>query len=78
MKTAISVPDELYRSAERLAKLSKTSRSEIYTKALKEYLEKHRQSGITEALNEIYRKIPSKTDPVLAKLQDVSIFKGDW
>ena len=54
------------------------SRSELYTKAVAEYLEKHRQRGITEALNEVYSKAPSKMDPVLAQLQRISIFKEEW
>ena len=78
MKTAISIPDAVFRSAEQLAKASKMSRSRLYTKAVIEYLEKHHQRGITEALNEVYGRTPSKMDPVLAKLQDMSIFKEDW
>ena len=78
MKTAISIPDAVFRSAERFAQQSKMSRSRLYTRAVAEYVEKHRQRGITEALNEVYRKTPSKMDPLLAKLQEMSIFKEDW
>ena len=78
MKTAISVPDAVFRSAERFARVSKMSRSQLYTKAVAEYVEKHRQQGITETLNEVYGKTLSKMDPLLAKLQEISIFKEDW
>ena len=78
MKTAISIPDAVFRSAEQFARTSKISRSSLYTKAIAEYVEKHRRRGITEALNEVHGKAPSKMDPVLAKLQQVSIFKEDW
>ena len=78
MKTAISVPDEVFQSAEQLARTSRMSRSTLYTKAIVEYVQRHRRRGITEALNEVYGKAPSKMDPVLAKLQRISIFKEDW
>jgi metal-responsive CopG/Arc/MetJ family transcriptional regulator len=78
MKTAISIPDAVFRSAEQFAKVSNMSRSRLYTKAVTEYLEKHEQRGITETLNEIYGKTRSEMDPVLAKLQQRSIFKEDW
>ena len=77
MKTAISIPDAVFRSAEKFAELSKMSRSQLYAEAVAEYVERHRQRGITEALNEVYEK-PSKMDTVLAKLQEISIFKEDW
>ena len=78
MKTAISIPDVVFRAAEQFARKSKISRSSLYTKAISEYVEKHRRRGITEALDEIHGKLPSKMDPVLAKLQQISIFKEDW
>ena len=78
MKTAISIPDAVFQSAEQFAKTSKMSRSTLYTKAIAEYVQRHRQRGITEALNEVYGKAPSNMDPLLAKLQQISIFKEDW
>lgn len=78
MKTAISIPDAVFQSAERLAKASKMSRSTLYTKAIEEYVQRHRQRSITAALNEVYGRAPSKLDPVLAKMQQVSVFKEEW
>jgi metal-responsive CopG/Arc/MetJ family transcriptional regulator len=78
MKTAISIPDDVFQSAEQLAKKSKMSRSTLYTKAGADYVQKHRQRGITEVLNEVYGKAPSGMGPLLAKLQQISIFKEDW
>ena len=78
MKTAISIPDAVFRSAEQFAQVSKMSRSRLYTKAVAEYVEKHRQRGITEALNQVYGETRSKMEPVLVKLQEMSIFKEDW
>ena len=53
MKTAISVPDELFADAERLAKVLKTSRSQLYSNALREYVARHAPDQVTESLNEV-------------------------
>ena len=78
MKTAISIPDSVFQSAERFAKTRKMSRSALFAKAVSEYLENHGQSRITEMLNEVYGKTTSKMDPVMSKLQQMSIFKEEW
>ncbi|MBA2315182.1 MAG: ribbon-helix-helix protein, CopG family [Chloroflexi bacterium] len=51
MKTAISVPDEVYRKADRLARRSGRSRSEVYSAALREYVARHDPDEVTEALD---------------------------
>ena len=78
MKTAISIPDPLFRAAERAAKRQKVSRSRLYAKALQEYLERRRSKEITKALNKIYGTEPSELDPVLARLQSEAIGPEDW
>ena len=78
MKTAISIPDPLFKAAERAAKRQKVSRSRLYAKAIQEYLERRRSRGIKEALNEIYNTEPSELDPVLARLQSEAIGREDW
>ncbi len=54
MKTAISIPDRVFRSAEQLAARLGVSRSQLYSKALAALVEKHRDDLITSRLNEIY------------------------
>lgn len=51
MKTAISIPDEVFEGAERLARRTKKSRSQLFSDALKEYLARHAPDEITEAMN---------------------------
>ena len=78
MKTAISIPDSVFRSADQLARSSKVSRSELYTRAVTEYLKKHREHHVTKALNEVYAEESSTMDPALAKMQSLSIFSEEW
>jgi hypothetical protein len=54
MKTAVSIPDRVFRSAEQLAARLGVSRSELYAKALASLVEKHREDLITTQLNEVY------------------------
>ena len=54
MKTAISVPDELFKEIEKVAKEHHYSRSEVFVIAVKEYLEKRRSKELLAALNEAY------------------------
>ena len=67
MKTAVSLPDPLFRDADRAAKRLGISRSELYARALAEFL--RRESEVTLALDKVYAREDSKIDPVLGALQ---------
>src|SRR5580700_6419740 len=54
MKTAISVPDEIFEEAERLARQRGMSRSELYAKAVAEYVKGERFVGVRERLDAVY------------------------
>lgn len=51
MKTAISIPDDLFADAERLAQALKKSRSRLYGDAVSEYLARHSAERVTETLD---------------------------
>lgn len=57
MKTAISLPDTLYAEAEDTAKSMGIPRSQLFAKALEEFISHHRKESITEKYNEVYSKI---------------------
>ncbi len=78
MKTAISIPDELFTVAEQFAHQRGLSRSELYTTALRQYLQAHRSEAIIEQLNAIYDSEPSTLDPALARAQARSLPKDEW
>ena len=68
MKTAISLPDELFLRAEAFANQKTMNRSELYAKALTDYLEQHDHSSITAQLNDVYNDIDSSLSPQIAEL----------
>lgn len=78
MKTAISIPDELFESAERFAQRRGLTRSQLYATALRQYLQDHRSEAITEQLNAIYDAEPSTLEPALAQAQTRSLPQDDW
>jgi metal-responsive CopG/Arc/MetJ family transcriptional regulator len=66
MRTAVSIPNVLFRAAERAAKRQKVSRSRFYGDALAAYLKLQREKGIKEALDAVYANEPSEPDPFVA------------
>lgn len=77
MKTAISLPDELFASADRLAKRLGKSRSALYAAAIEEYVARHRRDHVSERLNAVYDAQPSALDARLAQAQREAVV-GDW
>jgi len=59
MKTAVSIPESIFRAADRLARRMKKSRSRLYADALREYLHRNRPSVIAAAIEEMNREIES-------------------
>ena len=78
MKTAISLSDALFEEADQLAKIQGLSRSELYARAIEEYLDKHRRDAIKQALTDFYSKEDSSLDPVLLKMQVLSLNEDNW
>jgi metal-responsive CopG/Arc/MetJ family transcriptional regulator len=64
MKIAISVPDEVFEEAERLARRTKRSRSEVYSRALAEYLARHAPDRVTEAMDRTVEEIGKRADEI--------------
>ena len=78
MKTAISLPDDLFRSGDSLAKRLGVSRSELYARALAEYLAKHRADQITQRLNAVYATEDSRLDPSITAAQANALPRERW
>ncbi|MFO7641497.1 MAG: ribbon-helix-helix protein, CopG family [Candidatus Competibacteraceae bacterium] len=78
MKTAISLPDELFASADALAERLGMSRSQLYARAVEEYLAKHREQEVTARLNEVFGDEPSGLDPALRRAQGRTLRSAEW
>jgi predicted transcriptional regulator len=80
MKTAISIPDDIFEQAERLAKTRGWSRSELYTNAVSAFIDNERFSGVREQLDIVYGDCAdeSAVEPLLADAQARSITTEKW
>jgi metal-responsive CopG/Arc/MetJ family transcriptional regulator len=80
MKTAISIPDALFREAESLAKKRGMSRSELYATAIAAYVKDGRFLGVREQLDAMYAADPqaSELDAELATMQSQSLLRERW
>ena len=78
MKTAISIPEKLFESAEQFAQGRGMSRSELYATALRHYLDEHRGEVITEKLDGIYGAEPGALDTDIARVQAQSLPEDNW
>jgi len=80
MKTAISIPDPIFESAERLAKRLGISRSQLYSKAIDALVEKYRYGGVTEKLDAIYEISPesSSLEKDYQDLQLNALNRDEW
>jgi hypothetical protein len=78
MKAAISVPDRVFADADRLARQMKTSRSRLYSRALKEFLARHAPDEVTEAMNRVCDEIDTSQDK-FGKRAAYSVLKeSEW
>jgi predicted transcriptional regulator len=78
MKTAVSVPDDLFRQAEVAARRLRVSRSQLYATAISEFLSRQQRNAVTERLNEVYARRPAKVDSALNRAQLKFLEKESW
>jgi len=80
MKTAVSIPDPIFAAADRLADQLGISRSELYQRALRHYLESRSHAVIRESLDALYgaSSEDSTLDPAVQLAQGMSLEEDDW
>ena len=78
MKTAISLPDELFTAVNALARKLGLSRSRLVAEALAEYVAKHRTTRVTEELDAVYAKEASGVDEPVRRAQSRVLKRNDW
>jgi hypothetical protein len=78
MKTGISIPDKVFRSADALAKRLGITRSELYANAITEFLSKHQSRHVTARLDAVYAEEDSSLSPNLIQLQAKSLAHEEW
>jgi predicted transcriptional regulator len=78
MKTAVSIPDPIFKAADDLAHQLGLSRSSLYAKAICSFLQRHDEAAVTARLDEVLSHETSALDPSLQSIQARSINSGPW
>ena len=78
MKTAVSIPDELFLRADELAQRLGKSRSQVYREALAEYLFRREPRSVTNALDQLVSELAPEPDPWLVEAGRQTLDRTEW
>jgi metal-responsive CopG/Arc/MetJ family transcriptional regulator len=78
MKTAVSIPDNLFKAAERLARRTKRSRSQLFSDALKEYVARHASEEVTEAMDRVCADLGEPADEFVSLAARRVLERTEW
>jgi predicted transcriptional regulator len=78
MKTAVSIPDEVFAQAETLAHRAKRSRSEVYARALAEYVARHAPDRVTEAMDRALEQVNEPPDKLVSRVARRTLERTEW
>ena len=78
MKTAVSIPDEIFERAERFARRYRRSRSEVYAAALDEYVARHAPDEVTDTMNRVCEEVGDENDSFLATAGWLALDRVEW
>jgi len=78
MKTAVSIPDDLFEQAERLARRIGATRSGLYSRAVREYVARHAPDEVTAAMDRVCDAVGAAPDEFPAAAARVVLERSDW
>jgi predicted transcriptional regulator len=78
MKTAVSIPDDVFVEADRLAKRMKRSRSDVYSRALAEYIARHTPDRVTATMNQVLADLDEPSDTFVRAAGSRALRRTDW
>jgi metal-responsive CopG/Arc/MetJ family transcriptional regulator len=78
MKIAVSIPDDIFEEAERLARDMKRSRSELYRLALAEYLARHSPDRVRDAMDRVCEEVGDLSDEFLSSASRRVLERSEW
>ncbi len=78
MKTAVSIPDDIFASADAFARRTGRSRSELYATAVREYLARHQEDPVTAQLDALFNELDGALPEDLAQAADERLAQVEW
>jgi predicted transcriptional regulator len=78
MKTAVSIPDDLFRQADELASRLGKSRSEMYREALADYVARREPGAVTRSLDELADELAAESGAFVAEAARRTLERSEW
>jgi metal-responsive CopG/Arc/MetJ family transcriptional regulator len=78
MKTAVSIPDDVFQREEQLARRTKKSRSQLFSDAVREYVARHAREEVTEAMDRVCAELGQPTDEFVAAASRLTLERSEW
>lgn len=78
MKTAVSIPDDIFNKAERLARRMKKSRSELFSHAIADYVARHAPDQVTETMNQVCDEVDVEADGFTSAASRRILERVEW
>ncbi len=78
MKTAISVPDDVFKLSEKLAKKLKVSRSAVFAMGVKKLNEDLDKEAMIARINKVCEEVDTSLDPVLREYTLRKLREAEW
>jgi metal-responsive CopG/Arc/MetJ family transcriptional regulator len=80
MKTAISIPDDVFEEAEQLARREGRSRSDVYSAAVREYVARYGGDELTDSIDRAIAELgeAAAPDPFVRSAGRDRLSKATW
>jgi predicted transcriptional regulator len=78
MKTAVSIPDDVFEGAEQLARRTKKSRSQLFSDAVSEYVARHAPEEVTDAMDRVCAELGHPADPIVSSASRRVLARSEW
>jgi metal-responsive CopG/Arc/MetJ family transcriptional regulator len=78
MKTAVSIPNEVFEKVERLARRARQSRSAVFSAALREYVARHTPDEVTEAMDRVCAAVHDEHDSFVTSAARRVLERTEW
>lgn len=78
MKTAVSIPDDVFEKVETLARRAGKSRSEVFSAALRDYVARHAPDEVTETINRLCDEIGEQASPFGSRAAQRVLESSEW
>ena len=78
MKTAVSIPDDVFEGAEQLARRTKRSRSQLISDAVKEYGARRAVDDVTARMDRVCAELNNPKDEFVAQAARRVLARSEW